>query len=498
MNPWPDDIHALLSGMLDGVLSAAEEERLNRLLAEDPELQKELEAITAMRSSLLKGRQHGRLGSQFARRVVQAAAARKSFDDEHFEPGFTSEWIPSSESGTVATTKVDAQLPHNKRIWIPLLSVAAAAAIALFAMQISRLTREYNQQHIANSDSSEQSTISSSTHSDSSDRLGEHKETVAANGAAPSPNSPLDPMASDSASTSESPRLAENATGESKAANEQIEISPSTETSESAFPEPASAVLADAGMKPADELNPDRSNAIAADQTSQKSNMTDGSVAKSASTVNASKVNASKTKEPTAPAVPAYALMAVHITQDAIAIQNRSLSRILDHHNILAIDDLAITDEELSTLMATGAAGKLDEEGANIYFLKGYARNLSGAIEDLCAQYKNFPEFGINITFDDSAIALVAQLQNIDIGAEPAVAAKVGINTPNGFVASFSRGHATPKAMPLQRREAMAPTNMLASIDTNPISYLLLVVRNANEVNDSSEVESSPQDEVAD
>ena len=452
----PDEIEALLSGMLDGALAPAERDRLDQALLKDPALQQELEALSAIRSSLLKGRRHGRLGEDFSSKIVQAASVRASY-----EPELAPEWIPTLPRESVRRNKADATVPMHQRWWLPILSVAAAFVVAFLTLQLQRLDNNHSQNKI----SMNQPELP--TEEGSAERIAIPNEAtgieatgIEATGIGHSVN-PTDPLA-DTSIADASPGAADQGTADEGTANEATGKHIEKVAENASKP----------SVAPLEMTGPVATSPAA--------------------------TSPSATSPAAKPDLPAYVLMAVHVSQSQATADRQILQTILEKHNILSNDDLAISDEELSSLLATGAAGKIERDGANVYFLKGFARNLSGAIEDLCAQHLNFPEFGINITIDDSAKVLVHQLEEIDIGQSPAVAVRVGVQTPSGFATSFAPGRIIPRPMSQQRRESAAAGSMLASIDTNPMSHLLLIVRTDDEVDKSPQLESSPQNTVAD
>lgn len=70
-------------------------------------------------------------------------------------------------------------------------------------------------------------------------------------------------------------------------------------------------------------------------------------------------------------------LMVVSVSIDRVARENNALNRILNEHGIASVEDLALSPEQLDALLSTGMAGSVSQNGAGVYFLKGYAKSLS-------------------------------------------------------------------------------------------------------------------------
>jgi hypothetical protein len=78
MPPDPRQIEEWLSGLLDGVLSEQEQRDLDLAMRNDPSIAQRLEELTNLRRALLQGRPVGRLGSDFSKKILQAARNRAS------------------------------------------------------------------------------------------------------------------------------------------------------------------------------------------------------------------------------------------------------------------------------------------------------------------------------------------------------------------------------------------------------------------------------------
>jgi hypothetical protein len=78
MPPDPRQIEEWLSGLLDGELSEQEQRDLDAAMRNDPSIAERLEEMTNLRRALLQGRSVGRLGSDFATKIVQVARHRAS------------------------------------------------------------------------------------------------------------------------------------------------------------------------------------------------------------------------------------------------------------------------------------------------------------------------------------------------------------------------------------------------------------------------------------
>ncbi|XZE46330.1 hypothetical protein SH467x_001611 [Pirellulaceae bacterium SH467] len=438
MNPQPPDNEELLSGLLDGELSGADARRIEQAMRADPSLHERLDELTAMRSSLLRGRPTGRLSKSFASQVV-AAAQQRAVAMELDAP----QWIPLSRDsvdssrigGTGARSKPEPT--YRQRMWIPLGALASACAIALFAF--FTLPRP-EPQPIAD--------------------LPPFSNSLDPN----QPSTPLDASVSPSVPELPANAVASNTAGpvgpsDIDNALPRNDLSPDRTDRRVAEspPAPATEKVENEKVDNTERLKIDTSSMASAEA---------GNNARSAS------IPGEASKAP-------FMLMVVSVSMDRVARENNALNRILNEHGIASVEDLALSPEQLDALLSTGMAGSVSQNGAGVYFLKGYAKSLSSALDDICSQYKDFPEFGLNIAMDDSAKALIDQLDGIQVAANKGVARRFAAETPEGLISSFAPGAKRSVPLSSKRREEFRSQATLPKSDLNPISHLLLIVRDA-------------------
>lgn len=463
MNPQSPDNEELLSGMLDGELSGSDARRLESAMKEDPSLQNRLEELSAMRSSLLRGRPTGRLSKSFAANVVAVAQQRAASMGTE-----APEWVLAPEPARSYTPgmKPKLDLPLGQRLLIPLGALASACAIALFAL-FAMPKPEPQQFAELPPFSDSPATVQPPLANDSSTPNDTTPPASRSDGLASNP-SPLNPgTASSGAQDANSGEMVEGslpAAPGSKALADQ----PRSELASA-----ESKMLADnsSELANANSLDAQASKLIDKSATASVVPPTDPSNPSIASSV---ENNSEANRLP-------FMLMVVTVSMDKVARENNSLNRILNEHGIASIEDLALNSDQLDALLSTGMAGSVSQSGAGVYFLKGYAKSLAGALDDICSQYKDFPEFGLNIAMDDSARSLIDQLDGIQVAANKGVAKRLGAKTPNGVVTSFSPGAKRSAPFKGKQREdfRFQFQSTTPKSDLNPISHLLLIVRDA-------------------
>lgn len=439
MNPQPPDNDELLSGMLDGELSGSDARRIESAMREDPGLQNRLDELSAMRSSLLRGRPTGRLPRSFAANVV-AAAQQRAVSMGAEAPA----WISTPEGPRThspgARPKLDP--PVKQRLLIPLAALASACAIALIAF--FALPKPEPQQFAELPPFSDGAVVQTP------------------------------PAASDAVVSNP---ISEGTTSDA-GANTSQPVAPTLEPPiEQPRPELASAdnkKSADADpveLPNMDPLDPQPSKVL------DKSAMAGASLSGQPNDASVASTNA-ESKDSESNRLP-FMLMVVTVSMDKVARENNALNRILNEHGIASIEDLALNPNQLDALLSTGMAGSVSQTGAGVYFLKGYAKSLAGALDDICAQYKDFPEFGLNIAMDDSARTLVDQLDGIQVATNKGVARRLGAKTSNGVVSGFAPGAKRSAPVSGKMREDFRFESTMPKSDLNPISHLLLIVRDA-------------------
>lgn len=440
MNPPLPDKDELLSGMLDGELSGSDARRIENAMREEPALQGRLDELSAIRSSLLRGRPTGRLPKSFAANVV-AAAQQRAVSMGEAAPDWISIPEASRPFGSGSKPKLDP--PFRQRLLIPLGALASACAIALIAF--FALPKQEPQQFAELPPFSDSpGVLGNSFESDAFASNPSIEETTSEKKVdGTQPTAPiLEPP-------SEQPRK-ELASADKKVADDADPLKSSTNES--------------SGLQPSKVLD---TSAMASATPSSQPN--DASVA----SVGLENKDSATNRLP-------FMLMVVTVSMDKVARENNALNRILNEHGIASIEDLSLNSDQLDALLSTGMAGSVSQSGAGVYFLKGYAKSLAGALDDICSQYKDFPEFGLNIAMDDSARALVDQLDGIQVAANKGVAKRLGAKTPNGLVSRFASGAKRAAPVSGKMREEFRFEATMPKSDLNPISHLLLIVRDAD------------------
>lgn len=463
MNPQSPDNEELLSGMLDGELSGSDARRLESAMKEDPSLQNRLDELSAMRSSLLRGRPTGRLSKSFAANVVAVAQQRAASMGPE-----APEWVLAPEPARSYTPgmKPKLDLPLGQRLLIPLGALASACAIALFAL-FAMPKPEPQQFAELPPFSDSPATVEPSLANDASTPNDTTTPASRSEGLASNP-SPSNPGTSSSG--------AQDANS-----GEMVEGSLPADPGLKALADQPRSELASAESKMLADNSPELANANSLD--AQASKLIDKSATASVvpSTDPSNPSIASSVENNSETNRLPFMLMVVTVSMDKVARENNSLNRILNEHGIASIEDLALNSDQLDALLSTGMAGSVSQSGAGVYFLKGYAKSLAGALDDICSQYKDFPEFGLNIAMDDSARSLIDQLDGIQVAANKGVAKRLGANTPNGVVTSFSPGAKRSAPFKGKQREdfRFQFQSTTPKSDLNPISHLLLIVRDA-------------------
>jgi len=174
--------------------------------------------------------------------------------------------------------------------------------------------------------------------------------------------------------------------------------------------------------------------------------------------------------------------MVLDVSIDPKAVENRTLERILETHNIVYTDDLVIDDSQLknledSRLVGSGASS---EEKMGVMFLRSTAKKLDLAICDIINQFEDFPDFALDITTDPAAKMLVKQLGSIKIaegsdGFANRLAVRKASRNSSAFASSMRRG----KPMPVATRSTYKGGMISESSQNGELSNLLFLLREA-------------------
>jgi hypothetical protein len=156
----------------------------------------------------------------------------------------------------------------------------------------------------------------------------------------------------------------------------------------------------------------------------------------------------SKRSKGSASIVPAgRMLFAVYVDMDRVAFENNALDQIFAKHGIAAIEELAINDDQLRSLLTTGLAGSVSLEGNSIVLLKGKSRSIDKAVMEINSQYKDFPAIGMNVLMGEEVKDLERQFSTISVASAPA-SRRLTVKNDSGIFSRFSDGKLKAKKMP--------------------------------------------------
>ncbi len=408
----PEEIDLLLNGLLDGALTDEEQARIELAMEQDPSLGVRFEELTSLRRSLLVGRRSGRLGPDFAKRVVMAARERADLmgDDApawlkpNASPNPTSRTnAPSSRgrrehpvtaaisshvdlvSDASRTVVSDSALISQRalRVWLPAFSLVLAASLAMFMFSVLWPPTP-SVQPFAGMPSAPQGSNDSSSNDVATDLLNK-KDSVA--------TPKIDPELG--LSDSDSQVAVANPSTTSDPNDDIAQIDPTST--------PANVL----------EKNSDREMASTLVEVSAPS-LPPG---------------LEKPNDPTSKAIddlfasksvsnPIFTLVA-EITLDPIAAENDSLRTLIEEHEILVTDDLNLDKSQLETLVSSQLVGALnqvdvgDRDGVQLFFLRARADRIDSFLMDAFAQYKDFPAYRLDLSFDPAVLNLANQLSTV-------------------------------------------------------------------------------------
>jgi hypothetical protein len=437
MESTPSQIDELLSGMLDGVLSEEEVRELDIATLNDPSLEKRLELLRKQRTALLAGRSRGNLGPDFAKSIsAQAKLRAREMGTE--APSWLVPGNPTAQPRKSAPATAEPAV-SSFRPWIYGLTLATSAIFVFL---------------IAYFPFGDQSEIISRV--SSSGASVESKDLVAIE----TSDAGTDPKVDKSSSQK---LLAEQL-------NPSVPTAPSTAITENVASPNESILASDVAPAeptknsanwPANET-PQVRTVVADANTGAESNLSE--LALSPALVLDKKV---------------FFTFVMDVTVDSVALESHSLEAILEKYGIVYAEDLNITSEQLksledSRLVGVANGGVNDKMG--VMFLRSTTQKLGLAMQDIIDQYKDFPEFSLDMTTDTSVGNLVKQLSGIQI-AEGTSGIAHRLSPPRGsgslspFVASVQ------KPGLLTRETLKKSTGSVLSKDLQEISNVLLLLR---------------------
>jgi hypothetical protein len=524
MSLKPEEIDELLNGMLDGVLTDDEQRRVDSALELDPSLQARLDEMSALRRSLLRGRSVGRLGPDFAKRIVLAARERADLMDnppEWIKPqvgpsrserestrklgrnrsshsnelprgGFSSAGsgrpdkslepqrirsLMSSLSDTVdaGTTRSSDLQQRAWRVWIPSLLAITAASAAIFFV---------------------------STQWSPSNPSG--GLAVVTPGAGEPESRPADGLQTDGFQTdglqTDGVDVDEQVIGlgmdiirDPKSIAQQPQRSPENQALENHVPNHGA--LASDSLKSdpskADATMPSNQPSVAATQTPSEtsSDAVTPNLPPAADPLLA--VNEAIIKqfgvammERLKSGKPVFTLLA-DVKADLQASENRVIDALMEKYEITFANDLTLDDEQLNVLVDSriiGAVSGGSDEGVRMYFLRAEAWRINEFLLDVQSQYQDFPEFRLDLAYDTSVLELQDQLGGI---SDPSNRVAHRIEHKSSTAAGNLRmvvGSRQGKPLDLQERlKALKDPASGIQVKRTETSYLLLMVRSESE-----------------
>jgi len=407
----------LLSGMLDGALSKAESDELNARMAKDPSLQSQLEILRVSRKSLRSGVAAQALRPDFAKSVTIAAKKRAAEMGENAPV-----WLVSANSDeptqkavlaqkTVLAITVDSA-PRRRWLFAGGLSLAATVLFLVFSLPKSERSAIVSLPEV----SAPEPKVSAS-----------ESEKTAANAPEIGVNEPeletkklLEPKPSELLAQSEIQSTAP------ALANDMPSLPPSNVTE-------SVAVLA----QPTDALLAPEPKSTAPSLRKKKPSVT-------------------------------YSMI-VDFSIAPQALDEKALEKILEKYGIVYSDELVLNDDQLKILVESNYVGNIEktkellepnnidenripkiaqkqntEEKMGVMFLRSTAKTLAMAMTEIFQSVELFPDCALEISTDNSARQLVAQLSSIQVAESAAGFAKrlsfEGAKGNSPFASSVTRG----------------------------------------------------------
>ncbi len=438
----------LLSGKLDGMLTEAESVELEREMAENPTLRGHLVELTNLKRSLLGGRARISLRPDFASFVTLAAQERASGMGEK-----APSWLTSTERlQKHLAPKSQIAIPLRRWVYAGALSLAATLLVVFFS-----IPKSDRQGIVAIPDNvPDQQNIAEvekvAPHQGGKELLDERGER-------------------DLLVEADNKALVQE--------NKAVESIVSTPLPE------ADAQIVKEGVDQlvADSIKGDR---IPLD-------------------------SAAGPKSPSPSKQKLFLTLVLDVSIDPQAIENRTLERILEKHNIVYTDELVVNDEQLKLLEESQVVGNVEninrlvensniresyvrdaidiktaekvanaEEKMGVMFLRSTAKKLDLAMRDIINQYEDFPEFALNFATDDSAKMLVTQLGSIQVAeGTSGIAGRLSLQNDRGNNSPFASAAKRGKPMSKVSREKYKGGMNLALPEQDQMSNALFLLRPA-------------------
>jgi negative regulator of sigma E activity len=445
MSIQPDEQNELLSGLLDGALTDDERARIEAAMKADPSIDGRLEELFALRRSLLRGRRVGHLGPDFASRIVASAKARASEMGDEAPAWLQESNIPRRES--IAPIPEISASDRAIKVWIPAVVCTAAASVAIFL-------------------------FSTANRQNPNALVGNIPRVVEQTPSDEDPNRDANDIIAD---------VLRSESGDSKVAQSPMD--------------PAEEKL---GVGP---LGVELSNQIASQEHDQDTN-----TMLEPSAVFAPKLPPANTPVPTDVAKIAEAnpvdsnkpsvlvpglkglkdmkfTAVVDISIDPVAQANDALRTLLDKYDIAHAEDLALDPAQVDTLITSQVVGpRVDdaatEEAVLVWFIRGDGRRIDSLIEEIEANYQDFPKYRWNMAVDPNVNKLMDQLASVDQEPKSSSSHRLAMRGPgDGLISSFPGVDRGTSQTIEQRMQASEAKRSKPRIDLNPRSNLLLIVR---------------------
>jgi hypothetical protein len=411
MPPDPRKIEEWLSGLLDGELSEQEQRELDTAMQNDPSIAQRLEELTSLRRALLQGRSVGRLGTNFSKRIVQAARQRASEMDappawilpdapnavapqpQESDPVWTSDssWSdepedlfrPVAESIDMSKSPlagVPAITPRGllgsgnsqsvsgtasdrfKRIWVPSIAIVAAL-VSLFLLL--------------------------------------PRSTPINNDLIPVAQNPSRPDASDTEPSAPRDSIAQTTQKSPTDPNSNPALPSDKTATPEGLPRSEGLIAKGPGQTTAPEKTPTVNPAMVAqaDPKTQLANPVE--------------------------AIKKIALVA-NISMDSQAVANDALESLLEKYEIIASSDAILNQDEVETLVSSQVlkCGPIDTQSAKedlrVYVVKASTVRLDSFLREVEKQHEDFPGYHLNVSFDASILKLLDSIVGITDSAQTA------------------------------------------------------------------------------
>jgi len=416
MQPQPN-IDELLTGLLDGNLSEVEVRQVEAAMEADSTLKKRLETLRKMRTELLVHRPRGRLGANFAKRVIAMAEERARTDS--------------------APTTVAVQ-PSKLRLapWIYSGALSAAVIACILVMMPSD---EKKQPLIAVSDVPkiiQAETPSALPNVGPLETQLKVIEPLVAKGMVQEPNSAFKIK-------------------EFEQSNSLAGVLPPSQND--------GAQKKDFVVSPNPGANPETPKVVSKAKVNRDNEQIKNE--------DRAKLDASILGEN-------FYTMVIDVSLTKDAIDNRTLESILSRHNIASTEEEILTPEALSNLQKTGLAGKTVGDGmgeVGLVFIRAPATNIYKAVIEVNQDELSFPELRLGMQIDSSLKLLVKELSSIRVVAESSGEARNLRSHATDSHMPFAAG--SKKLPPMKRKAGNSGMSAVLKAESRAMSNALWIIR---------------------